>query len=85
MIDLKKFRQYNGVSLRDLLRAIRNKKHHYRELPPDVKQSLGALPDEFLDYFTTRFPKLINHVYEAMKCCSHENVIDVFYKADNHF
>jgi len=84
--DLTKFRTYNGLLLRDLLRVIRNKKHHYRELSPELKQSLGSLPDEFTDYFTSRFPKLILHVYEVMKCCSHENVIDVYYKiSDNHF
>ncbi len=82
--DLKKFRSYNGVSLRDLLRAIRNKKHHYRELPLEVKQSLGDLPDEFVDYFTVRFPKLIMHVYEAMKCCSSENMLDVYYQIIDH-
>ena len=82
--DLKKFRTYNGLLLRDLLRIIRNKKHHYRELSPELKQSLGSLPDEFIDYFTSRFPKLILHVYEVMKCCSHENVIDVYYKISDH-
>jgi serine/threonine-protein kinase/endoribonuclease IRE1 len=35
--DLKKFRSYRGGSVRDLLRAIRNKKHHYRELPDAVQ------------------------------------------------
>jgi len=78
--DLRKFRSYNGVCVRDLLRAIRNKKHHYRELPPEVKQSLGNLPDEFIDYFTSRFPKLIMHVYDAMRCCADEPVLDRYYK-----
>ena len=79
MTDLKKFRAYNGVSVRDLLRAIRNKKHHYRELTNDVMQSLGTLPDGFVDYFTYRFPKLIMHVYEGMKCCACEPMLDVYY------
>ncbi|WKX97486.1 hypothetical protein Q1695_013280 [Nippostrongylus brasiliensis] len=54
--DLRKFRTYKGHSVRDLLRAMRNKKHHYRELPEDVRTSLGRIPDEFLRYFTSRFP-----------------------------
>jgi serine/threonine-protein kinase/endoribonuclease IRE1 len=83
-LDLKKFRQYNGVCLRDLLRAIRNKKHHYRELTPEVAQSLGSLPDEFIDYFTVRFPKLIQHVYEAMQICSQEPMLDVYYNKKEH-
>ena len=28
--DLRKHRSYRGRSVRDLLRALRNKKHHYR-------------------------------------------------------
>ena len=66
------------------MRAIRNKKHHYRELPPDVMQSLGSLPDEFVDYFTSRFPKLILHVYEAMRMCSDEPMLDVYYHNKEH-
>ena len=77
--DLNKFRRYNGVSVRDLLRAIRNKKHHYRELPDLVKSSLGNVPDEFVDYFTHRFPKLIMHVYKAMESCREESIFEVYY------
>ena len=84
--NLKKFRTYNGVCVRDLLRAIRNKKHHYRELPPDVAASLGTLPDEFVDYFTSRFPKLILHVYEALRGCADEPMLDVYYNMwEHHF
>lgn len=68
------------MCLRDLLRAIRNKKHHYYELPDQVKSSLGKLPDEFVDYFISRFPKLINHVYDVMKRCSNEPMLDVYYQ-----
>jgi serine/threonine-protein kinase/endoribonuclease IRE1 len=78
--DLKKFRAYNGVNVRDLLRAIRNKKHHYRELPDEVKNSLGSLPNEFIDYFTTRFPKLLLHVYNVMKPCQNESMLNVYYQ-----
>ncbi|CAG2191335.1 ERN1 [Mytilus edulis] len=53
--DLRKFRTYKGENIRDLLRAMRNKKHHYRELPEDLKRSLGAIPDQF----------------EHLKCASH--------------
>ena len=52
-----------GELVRDLVRAIRNKKHHYRELTPELQRSLGAPPDDFLDYFTSRFPRLITHLY----------------------
>lgn len=61
--NLGKYRKYDGNSVRDLLRALRNKKHHYQDLPPHVKRALGDLPDGFLNYFTSRFPKLMLHLY----------------------
>ncbi|KAK7507901.1 hypothetical protein BaRGS_00000866, partial [Batillaria attramentaria] len=77
--DLRKFRTYKGHSVRDLLRAMRNKKHHYRELPEEVKASLGRVPDEFVQYFTSRFPRLLLHVYEAMEICKQETVFKQYY------
>ncbi|XP_062617880.1 serine/threonine-protein kinase/endoribonuclease IRE1-like [Saccostrea cucullata] len=80
--DLRKFRTYKGQNVRDLLRAMRNKKHHYRELPEEVKNSLGAIPDQFVYYFTTRFPKLLTHTYYAMMCCKHERVFNQYYNME---
>ncbi|XP_072167602.1 serine/threonine-protein kinase/endoribonuclease IRE1-like [Diadema setosum] len=77
--DLRKFRSYKGHSVRDLLRAMRNKKHHYRELPPEVKATLGKVPDEFVQYFTSRFPLLLPHVYAVMSACSGEPVLSKYY------
>ncbi|KAG0086097.1 bifunctional endoribonuclease/protein kinase ire1 [Podila epicladia] len=61
--NLGKYRKYDGNSVRDLLRALRNKKHHYQDLPAHVKRALGDLPHGFLNYFTSRFPKLMLHLY----------------------
>ncbi|CAG8443857.1 10853_t:CDS:2 [Ambispora leptoticha] len=61
--NLGKYRKYDGSRIRDLLRALRNKKHHYQDLPEHVKKSLGEVPEGFLFYFTSRFPKLLLHVY----------------------
>ncbi|CBY24252.1 non-specific serine/threonine protein kinase [Caenorhabditis elegans] len=80
--DLRKFRTYKSFSVRDLLRAMRNKKHHYRELPEDVRQSLGDIPDQFLHYFTSRFPRLLLHVYKATEYCSGEAVFKRYYSDD---
>ncbi|KAL4240931.1 Serine/threonine-protein kinase/endoribonuclease IRE1 [Mactra antiquata] len=77
--DLRKFRTYKGQNVRDLLRAMRNKKHHYRELPEEVKNSLGSVPDQFVTYFTSRFPRLLIHTYNALECCSHERVFQQYY------
>ena len=67
--DLRKHRSYRGRSVRDLLRAIRNKKHHYRELTEEAKALYGEMPGEFADYWTSRFPRLLMHSYKAMQCC----------------
>ncbi|XP_059835711.1 serine/threonine-protein kinase/endoribonuclease IRE1 isoform X2 [Hypanus sabinus] len=77
--DLRKFRTYKGNSVRDLLRAMRNKKHHYHELPLEVQETLGEIPDQFVQYFTSRFPKLLLHTYEAMQVCSHERLFHLYY------
>uniref|UniRef100_A0A672H7V6 Serine/threonine-protein kinase/endoribonuclease IRE1 n=1 Tax=Salarias fasciatus TaxID=181472 RepID=A0A672H7V6_SALFA len=77
--DLRKFRSYKGGSVRDLLRAMRNKKHHYRELPADVQETLGSIPDDFVSYFTSRFPHLLMHTYLAMRTCAQERPFLPYY------
>lgn len=61
--DMRKYRFYDGTLARDLLRVLRNSKHHYRDLPPAAQKALGEIPDVFLSYFTDRFPYLLMHVY----------------------
>uniref|UniRef100_A0A1A7WDJ8 Serine/threonine-protein kinase/endoribonuclease IRE1 n=1 Tax=Iconisemion striatum TaxID=60296 RepID=A0A1A7WDJ8_9TELE len=80
--DLRKFRSYKGGSARDLLRAMRNKKHHYRELPAEVQETLGSIPDDFVSYFTSRFPHLLMHTYLAMRTCAPERPFLPYYSAD---
>ena len=58
-------------------------KHHYRELPEALKLSLGHIPDEFVDYFISRFPLLLIHTYKKMEICKQERIFQVYYKA--HF
>ncbi|KAL2101092.1 hypothetical protein ACEWY4_002853 [Coilia grayii] len=77
--DLRKFRSYKGGSVRDLLRAMRNKKHHYRELPTEVQETLGSVPDEFVAYFTSRFPSLLMHTHQAMRLCTLERPFLPYY------
>ncbi|XP_059203107.1 serine/threonine-protein kinase/endoribonuclease IRE1-like isoform X1 [Centropristis striata] len=77
--DLRKFRSYKGGSVRDLLRAMRNKKHHYRELPAEVQETLGSIPDDFVSYFTSRFPHLLMHTYLAMRTCASERPFLPYY------
>lgn len=77
--DLRKFRTYKGGSVRDLLRAMRNKKHHYHELPADVRVALGSVPEGFVQYFTSRFPRLLLHTHGAMRLCAHERTFRSYY------
>lgn len=77
--DLRKFRSYKGGSVRDLLRAMRNKKHHYRELPEEIQQTLGSIPDDFVFYFTSRFPLLLQHTHLAMRSCAVERLFLPYY------
>lgn len=77
--DLRRFRTYKGSHVRDLLRAMRNKKHHYRELPDHVKEALGSVPDGYMRYFSSRFPRLLMHTYNAMATCKSEPVFQTYY------
>ncbi|XP_050310961.1 serine/threonine-protein kinase/endoribonuclease IRE1-like isoform X1 [Anthonomus grandis grandis] len=77
--DLRKYRTYRGDSVRDLLRALRNKKHHFRELTREAQESLGEIPDAFTNYWTSRFPLLLAHAYVAMQCVAHENTFHIYY------
>jgi serine/threonine-protein kinase/endoribonuclease IRE1 len=65
--NMGKYRSYNGREVRDLLRVIRNKSNHFRELPRNVRETVGDPPDAFYRYFETRFPKLALHAFEFVK------------------
>ncbi len=41
-------------------------KHHYQDLPENVKRHLGSMPDGYLSYFTRRYPRLILHVHRVV-------------------
>lgn len=77
--DLRKYRSYRGESVRDLLRAVRNKKNHYRELTPEVRRSLGEIPEKFTEYWLSRFPSLLSHVWCAMQHFRDEASLKQYY------
>ena len=80
--NIGKYRRYNPACLRDLLRVIRNKSHHYRDLPPAVQALLGPLPDGFLRYFVSRFPQLLIRVYGVVgELCRHEAPLRQYFPA----
>ncbi|GIL90679.1 hypothetical protein Vretifemale_18451 [Volvox reticuliferus] len=61
--NLGRYRRYDYTSLRDLLRVVRNKRNHFREMPPTLQAMLGPLPAGFLRFFVGRFPCLLLAVY----------------------
>ncbi|KAJ9157544.1 Serine/threonine-protein kinase ppk4 [Pleurostoma richardsiae] len=67
--SLGKQRKYTGTRLLDLLRALRNKKNHYEDMPEALKKQVGPLPEGYLGFWTRRFPSLLitcwNVVYEV--------------------
>ena len=50
-----------------------NKKHHYNELSDVTKLMYGRIPDQFADYWMTKFPKLLIHSWMAMHCIKTES------------
>lgn len=58
-----------------------SQKHHYRELPADVQDTLGSIPDDFVSYFTSRFPHLLLHTYLAMRSCASERPFLPYYSS----
>ncbi|KAK9456377.1 hypothetical protein V1511DRAFT_487277 [Dipodascopsis uninucleata] len=65
--NLGKYRKYYPDKVLDLLRALRNKKHHYQDLPSNVQVMFGSMPDGFVNYFARKFPNLLMHVYYVVK------------------
>lgn len=76
VINLGKYRAYKTNSLRDLLRVLRNKYNHFRDLPPELQLVMGPIPDGFYKYFHSRFPNLLLCAYEVVK--EHFGQEDVF-------
>lgn len=67
MENLGKYRKYHFERVLDLLRAIRNKYHHFIDLPKDLAKDMGPLPDGFYKYFIQKFPNLLMEVYKFVE------------------
>ena len=80
--DLEGHRKYIASSVEHLTRAIRNKRHHYRELSEEVKTVLGEVPDGFMSFFNQTYPRLIYHCYIAMQVCRQEPLFKEYYDQD---
>jgi serine/threonine-protein kinase/endoribonuclease IRE1 len=65
--NVARFRTYDPSSVRDCLRLIRNKHHHYDELSAEIKERIGTNPDGLQQYFESRFPRLLMHCYTTLR------------------
>lgn len=80
--NIGKYRRYKFDSVRDLLRVMRNKLNHYRELPVEIQEILGPVPEGFDGYFGSRFPKLLMEVYRVMhKYCREEEGFNKYFNS----
>jgi serine/threonine-protein kinase/endoribonuclease IRE1 len=55
--NVQRFRSYDPSSVRDLLRLIRNKHHHFDELPQPLRDVIGSKGTGLMQYFEERFPR----------------------------
>lgn len=74
---LGKQRKYSGEKVLDLLRALRNKKNHYEDIPEAIKEKIGGFPRGYLRFWSTRFPNLL------MAC--HRVVMEVGWEGRDRF
>lgn len=58
---------------------MRFQKHHYRELSPKAQESLGEIPNEFTEYWLSRFPRLLCHAWCAMQNFRDESSLKQYY------
>ncbi|KAF7129075.1 hypothetical protein RHSIM_Rhsim10G0193700 [Rhododendron simsii] len=80
--DIDNPRCYCYDHVRDLLQFIWNKKNHFVDLPHEIQDTLGPVPEGFDGYFRSRFPKLLMEVYKVLyKYCSAEEWFKNYSKA----
>lgn len=65
--SLGKQRKYTGSRMLDLLRALRNKRNHYLDMPESLQKKVGSLPEGYLLYWTTRFPDLLLYCWNLIR------------------
>ncbi|XP_010033600.3 serine/threonine-protein kinase/endoribonuclease IRE1a isoform X2 [Eucalyptus grandis] len=80
---LKSNRRYNYSRLRDLLQVVRNKWSHYIEIPEEVQELLGPVPEDYYNYFTKRFPRLLMESYGVVsQFCKEEEGFRKYFEVD---
>lgn len=70
--NLGKYRKYSTAKLMDLMRAFRNKYHHFNDMPPDLQAQMSPVPHGFYQYFNKKFPNLLMEVHSMVRRTLHE-------------
>ncbi|GMF53881.1 unnamed protein product [[Candida] boidinii] len=80
MDNLGKYRKYNTHKIMDLLRAMRNKYHHFQDLPESLARQMTPLPDGFYFYFSKKFPNILMEIYYVIdKNLKNEENFKIFF------
>lgn len=66
LLNIRRYRKYDFLSVKDLLRVIRNKKHHIHELPDEIKKKIGT-QEAFFGYFNKLFPELLISLFDFVE------------------
>ncbi|VTJ63499.1 Hypothetical predicted protein [Marmota monax] len=77
--DLRRFRSYKGTSVRDLLRAMRNKKQKKKETPAEGQQNKHQPPHRPIKYFTQQPPPMPLKTQRTMRSCASESLFLTYY------
>lgn len=79
--NLGKYRKYNTDKVMDLLRALRNKYHHFNDMPPELQVQMSPLPTGFYSYFNNKFPKLLMEIFRVVdeEGIKDEHMFESFY------
>nr|XP_023889873.1 serine/threonine-protein kinase/endoribonuclease IRE1a isoform X1 [Quercus suber]XP_023889874.1 serine/threonine-protein kinase/endoribonuclease IRE1a isoform X2 [Quercus suber]POE64243.1 serine/threonine-protein kinase/endoribonuclease ire1a [Quercus suber] len=81
--NIGRYRRYKFDSVRDLLRVMRNKLNHYRELPKGIQELVGPVPEGYDCYFASRFPRLFIEVYKVVcRYCMEEESFQKYFKSN---
>ncbi|XP_062143490.1 serine/threonine-protein kinase/endoribonuclease IRE1a-like isoform X2 [Alnus glutinosa] len=81
--NIGRYRRYKFDSVRDLLRVMRNKLNHYRELPKEIQELVGPVPEGYDNYFASRFPRLLIQVYKVIyRYCREEECFQKYFKTN---
>ena len=65
--SMRKQRGYDGTKMLHLLRAFRNKKNHFDELPESVKDRVNMMHEGFYEFWTRdKFPSLLINVHALL-------------------